>query len=81
MFGEATRSVSDALRSRYNSLTQMQRKTPDVLIWSYSPLENGDGSIVRVAAIETESVRSWLREALRGLESQIGIDAYSRAFV
>jgi len=35
---------------------------------------------VRVAATETDAVRQWLRDALRGLESQIGLDAYSKAF-
>ncbi|KIM33855.1 hypothetical protein M408DRAFT_60481 [Serendipita vermifera MAFF 305830] len=81
MFGEATYGVSETLRARYDSLTQMQRKSPESLIWSFSPLENGQGSIVRVAATETESVRSWLRDALRGLEAQIGVDTYSKAFV
>jgi len=81
MFGNATQSVSSALHARYDSVSQMQRRTPESLIWSFSPLENGSGSIVRVAAMETESVRSWLREALRGLESHIGVDTYSKAFV
>ena len=81
MFGEATRNISDTFHTRYDALTQMQRKTPESLIWSFSPLENGQGSIVRVAATETESVRSWLRDALRGLETQIGVDTYSKAFV
>lgn len=81
MFGEATQSVSNALRIRYDALTQMQRKTCESLIWSFSPLDNGGGCIVRVAATETESVRSWLRDALRGLETQIGVDTYSKAFV
>jgi len=43
-------------------------------------LEDGEGCIVRVAATETDAVRQWLRDALRGLESQIGLDAYSKAF-
>lgn len=81
MFGAATQSISSALRARYDSLSQMQRKTPDSLIWSFSSLEKGNGGIVRVAATETEAVRSWLREVLRGLESHIGVDTYSKAFV
>jgi urease accessory protein len=80
MFGTATRAIVDSLRMRYDSLTQMQRRTPEPLIWSLSPLEDGEGCIVRVAATETDAVRQWLRDALRGLESQIGLDAYSKAF-
>jgi len=80
MFGTATRAIVDSLRMRYDSLTQMQHRTPEPLIWSLSPLEDGEGCIVRVAATETDAVRQWLRDALRGLESQIGLDAYSKAF-
>lgn len=81
MFGDATKSMAGSLLAQYKSLTQMQRKTPETLLWSYSPLEDGDGCIVRVAATETESVRQWLRKALRSLELQIGPDAYSKAFL
>ncbi|KAG8842810.1 hypothetical protein FRB91_003909 [Serendipita sp. 411] len=90
MYGPCTQAVSDHLQSQYNQITQMQRRTPpEPVIWSCSPLEGGlsspagvfDGCIVRVAGTETDAVRRWLREALRGLESQIGKDAYSKAFV
>lgn len=81
MFGELTRSLSASLEQRYDSLSQMQRRTPDSLLWSFSPLENGGGCIVRVAATETDTVRKWLREALRSLESGVGKDAYSKAFL
>ncbi|KAG8799258.1 hypothetical protein FRC17_007184 [Serendipita sp. 399] len=92
MYGPCTRAISNHLRGQYDQITQLQRRTPpEPLIWSYSPLEGSsfssvstdafDGCIVRVAGTETEAVRRWLREALRGLESQIGKDAYSKAFV
>lgn len=81
LFGPATHALCTDFAQRYDSLSQMQRKTPEDLIWSYSPLEYkttistgkrrpgqkeaGMGAIVRVAAKETESVRQWLRESLR----------------
>ncbi|PVG04526.1 UreD-domain-containing protein [Serendipita vermifera] len=81
MFGPATRDLANQLHKRYDSLTQMQRRTPESLIWSFSPLEDGEGCIVRVAGTNTEMVRRWLRDSLRGLETQLGKDAYSKAFV
>lgn len=81
MFGESTRPLSNSLEKRYDGLTQMQRRSPESLLWSFSPLENGSGCIVRVAATETDTVRRWLKEALRSLESEIGKDAYSKAFL
>jgi len=36
---------------------------------------------VRVAGKETEQVRLWLKEALRGLEDVLGDDVYCRAFL
>lgn len=81
MFGVATKAISNSLREKYDTLTQMQRRIPESLIWSFSPLEDGDGCIVRVAGTETDAVRQWLRDALRGLESQIGSHVYSKAFL
>lgn len=81
LFGPATHALSKEFAQRYDGLSQMQRKVPEDLIWSYSPLEyktsinngkrnsgqkeTGVGAIVRVAAKDTESVRQWLRESLR----------------
>jgi urease accessory protein len=81
MFGPATRELCKEFHKRYDALTQMQRKAPETLIWSFSPLDDGEGCIVRVAGTETETVRRWLRDSLRGLETRVGKDAYSRAFV
>ena len=37
--------------------------------------------VLRVAAVETEDVRVWLRDALRPLSDVVGEEIYSKAFV
>lgn len=88
--GPATAALAADLASAYDGIRQMQVRRgrgdlgdndPLLLLWSLSPLADGRGCIVRVAGVETDGVRAWLREHLRGLEAVIGRDAYARAFV
>lgn len=69
--------------SVYDGIRQMQvrRGEPEALLWSFSPLAEDRGCIVRVTATETDKVRAWLKEQLKGLEEVVGRDAYARAFV
>ncbi|KIM47888.1 hypothetical protein M413DRAFT_439568 [Hebeloma cylindrosporum] len=46
----------------------------------YDKISIFKGVVVRMAGIETEMVKGWLREALYGLESIIGVDVYRRTF-
>jgi len=83
LFGPATTALMEHFRSAYDGIRQMQvrRGAPEDLLWSFSSLAEGQGCIVRVAGMETDRVRAWLKEQLRGLEEVVGRDAYTRAFV
>ena len=83
LFGPATTALTAHLASAYDGIRQMQvrRGSPEALLWSFSPLADGRGCIVRVAGTETDRVKAWLKEQLRGLEEVVGGDAYARAFV
>lgn len=71
------------LAARYEDISVMQRRAPEDMLWSLSPIgsDKKDGMIVRVAGIETELVKGWLKDALSPLEEIIGVDIYRRAFV
>jgi urease accessory protein len=63
----------------YNQITVFKTKVPARIIWSVSPVDSTKlGIVVRVAGVETEVVKEWLKEALAGLEAIIGRDAYNR---
>jgi len=65
----------------YNQITVFKTKVPAGLIWSVSPVDSAKlGIVVRVAGVETEIVKEWLKDALAGLEAIIGRDAYKRVF-
>jgi urease accessory protein len=83
LFGPATTALVAHFASVYDGIRQMQvrRGTPEALLWSFSPLAEGRGCIVRVAGTETDRVKTWLKGQLRGLEDVVGRDAYARAFV
>ena len=83
LFGPAAAPLAAHFRGAYDGLRQMQvrKGAPEGLLWSFSALADGRGCIVRVAGTETDSVRAWLKEQLRGLEEVVGQDAYARAFV
>jgi urease accessory protein len=81
LFGPLVQKSISELRARYDSISQMQRSAPESFIWSLSDLENGSGVVVRAAGKETEEVKNWLRDNLRGLADVVGREAYSKAFV
>lgn len=71
------------LVARYECISVMQRRTPEDLLWSLSPIgsDKEDGTVVRVAGKETELVKGWLRDTLLPLEEIIGVDVFRQAFV
>ena len=83
LVGPATAPLAAHFRGAYDGMRQMQvrKGAPEGLLWSLSALADGRGCIVRVAGTETDRVRAWLKEQLRGLEEVVGRDAYARAFV
>ncbi|KDN36186.1 hypothetical protein RSAG8_11018, partial [Rhizoctonia solani AG-8 WAC10335] len=81
LLGPLVQPIVQSLQTSYGSISQQRRGEPEDLIWSLSPLVEGDGICVRVAGKETELVRQWLNVRLVGLESVVGVEAYSKAFV
>lgn len=77
--GPRVRYLVEMFSALYRSITIYQQSEPGDLLWSMADMETG--CVIRVAGKETDSVRCWLRDHLRGLETIIGSDVYSKAFV
>ncbi|KAF8167775.1 UreD urease accessory protein-domain-containing protein [Crassisporium funariophilum] len=81
LYGPQVRSVVADITAQYNQISVFKTKSPSPLIWSLSPIDSTEqGVVVRVAGLETETVKSWLRQALLGLEDLVGKDVYRRVF-
>jgi urease accessory protein len=84
LYGPRLQGVVRALEDRMREATVFQVKEPLNVLWSLSLVrgEAGDGGrIVRVAGKETEDVKRWLSDALRGLVDVIGGEVYSKIFI
>lgn len=81
LYGPHLLSIITKVMESYNRIRVFKTSVPDGLIWSASPIDSRKlGIVIRVAGIETEIVKEWLKEALVGLEVLIGRDAYKRIF-
>ncbi|KAI0067783.1 UreD-domain-containing protein [Artomyces pyxidatus] len=81
LYGPLVEEVVRALDVRFQAISVFQVRAPLDVLWSLSPVRGQAGRIVRVAGKTTENVKGWLKDALRGLESVVGVDVYSKAFV
>ena len=80
IYGPLTQDTIRYLAAQYEGTTVFKcPKRPD-LIWSFSPICEGRGCVLRVAGKETESVKHWLGAALHRLEGIIGKDIYRKTF-
>ncbi|TDL28586.1 UreD-domain-containing protein [Rickenella mellea] len=79
LYGPLVVPTITTLAQRYASVQVYQQNVPPDFVWSLASLENG--CVVRLAGKETELVKFWLRDSLKGLESVVGIDALRNAFV
>ncbi|KAF8078749.1 UreD urease accessory protein-domain-containing protein [Lyophyllum atratum] len=80
LYGPLVQGTIQHLAAQYDQIAIFRTKGPAELVWSLSPMTSGNGAIVRVAGKETESVKTWLGQALIGLQQTVGIDVYRRAF-
>lgn len=78
--GPLVQTVVNRLREEYDKISVMKTIRPQALLWSMSDVAKGV-SIVRVAALETETVKRWLKDALIDLEDVISREVYARVFV
>ncbi|EGO30903.1 hypothetical protein SERLADRAFT_455173 [Serpula lacrymans var. lacrymans S7.9] len=81
LYGPLTRGVIAEMTTQYEAITVFNMTSPQPVIWSLSPICGGAGCVVRTAGVETEDVKNWLKNALRGLENVIGVDVYRKAFL
>ncbi|KAH9944121.1 UreD-domain-containing protein [Epithele typhae] len=80
IYGALVEDTIAHLTAAYEVITVFKQASPSSLLWSLSPICEGKGCVVRVAATETEDVKNWLKAALRDLERVLGVDVYRRIF-
>ncbi|CCL98999.1 uncharacterized protein FIBRA_01007 [Fibroporia radiculosa] len=80
LYGPLAQSTIRHLSGEYAEISVFKHSTPPSFLWSLSHIREGKGCVVRVAAKETEDVRSWLGLRLKPLERVIGNDIYRKAF-
>jgi urease accessory protein len=82
LYGPLVQGVVRELEGRIEKTSVFRVREPLDVLWSLSGV-HGDamGRVVRVAGKETEDVRKWVSDALRGLVDVIGSEVYSKAFV
>jgi len=84
LYGPRLQGVVRELEDRMRAATVFQVREPLDVLWSLSPVRGeagNEGRIVRVAGKETEDVKKWLSDALRGLVDVIGSEVYSKIFI
>ncbi|KAG8219719.1 hypothetical protein J3R82DRAFT_687 [Butyriboletus roseoflavus] len=81
LVGPLVQRVIAHLNKVYQSTTVFKIASPARMIWAMSPISEGKGYILRAAGVETEDVKDWLRESLRGFEDVVGVDTYLKLFV
>lgn len=63
------------------NISVFKQASPPPLLWSFSWVgPHREGGIIRVAAVDTEGVRDFLKELLQGIKTLVGIDTYRKAF-
>jgi urease accessory protein len=87
LYGREISQISEAIEASYAKIVvHANTRPPESILWSLSvlpvPLSSppSNFSIVRIAGVETESVRNWIGMALRSLESLVGVDLYRKTF-
>jgi urease accessory protein len=64
IIGPKFASLLEYLRVMVDGVQQFQLQRPQKLTWAFSPVEGGKGGVVRVAGVEVEDVKIWLRAVL-----------------
>jgi urease accessory protein len=82
LYGPLVQGVVKELEERMEKTSVLRVREPLDVLWSMSGVHGeASGRVVRVAGKETEDVKKWLSEALRGLIDVIGGEVYSKAFI
>ncbi|KAA1468264.1 UreD-domain-containing protein [Dentipellis sp. KUC8613] len=81
LYGPQIKDIILDLDMRYQAISLYRTSEPSTTLWSMSPIGGNEGRMIRVAGKETEDVKGWLRNELKGLECIIGVDVFRKAFV
>lgn len=82
LLGPTAQPVINSLQEEFTQIQQRVVRVVQPLLWSLSLLNALDGrkiAVVRIAGMETDQVRTWLRERLRALRSVVGDDLYGQS--
>ena len=81
LYGPAIRETLSDISQRCESISVFKKISPPPLLWSFSWVgPQREGGIIRVAAMDTEGARDFLKELLHGIKTLVGIDTYRKAF-
>lgn len=82
LYGPKVQPILADLEARYAQENVFKTRNPSKLIWSLSHIGSlKAGGILRIAGLETDLVKQWLRGALSGIEMHmVGRDIYRRTF-
>jgi len=64
IIGPKFASLLEYLRVMVDGVQQFQLQRPQKLTWAFSPVEGGKGGVLRVAGVEVEDIKIWLRAVL-----------------
>jgi urease accessory protein len=81
LYGPQTHGVVTDLQAKYRNISIFKRAAPKRFLWSLTLMDDGKGTVIRAAGVDTDDVKDWFREALRGLEAVVGIDEYRKVFI
>ena len=81
LYGPAIRETLCDISKRCEGISVFKQTSPPPLLWSFSWVgPEREGGIIRVAAMDTEGVRNFLKELLHAIKTVVGIDTYRKAF-
>ena len=81
LYGPAIRETLRDVSKQCEGISVFKQTSPSPLLWSFSWVgPEREGGVIRVAAMDTEGVRNFLKELLHTISIVIGIDTYHKAF-
>lgn len=81
LYGPAMRETLRNVSQRCDKISVFKQASPPPLLWSFSWVgPEREGGVIRVAAMDTEGVRNFLKELLHAIKTVVGIDTYRKAF-
>ena len=81
LYGPTTRETLSDISQRCGKISVFKQASPPPLLWSFSWVgPQREGGVIRVAAMDTEGVRDFLKELLHGIKALVGVDTYRKAF-